>query len=198
VAHDGTSAVGYDVATVGPLAALTAAAVSDVAGAARSGDVALARRVLGSSRTRRDALAGAELAVRRRLTQQPSRPRAVRRAAGELQLVGELGRVGGLVDSLARTVVVGRTPQHVLDALAPDLEVLRTAGCRRLQLPHPTVPGMEGDYLRAGIVLRQSLDRLEASARPSAGAGASASAASTCSCLVRAVLTASSLAARVA
>ena len=185
---------------VGRLAALTAHGVEDVASAARSGDVVAARRVLRAARRRRMARTEAELAVRRRLAQQPPAPGAIRRTAGELQLIAELGRVGELVDAFARQLVTGRTPRPVLDALTHDLDTLGGAGGRRLRhLEHLCWPSMDGDYLRTGVELRASLDRLAGPACPGRSqAGAGTPAVTTCSCLIQAVLSASSLAARVA
>jgi hypothetical protein len=181
------------------LATLTAEGLETVTTAARNGDLVAARRVLAASRSRRAARAEAELAVRRQLTQTPPRPRAFRQSAAELQLVCELGRIGHLVDALARSVVEGYTPPPVLAALAPQLETLGTAGGRRLRhLDHLAAPAMDADYLRAGTRLRGSLELLERG-RPSGAARtrAATSVATTCSGLIRAVLSAGSLAARV-
>ncbi len=115
-------------------------------------------------------------------------------------MITELGRVGELVDAFARQLVADRTPRPVLDALARDLETLGGAGGRRLRhLAHLSGPAMDGDYLRAGVVLRESLDRLVGPACPGRSlVGAGTPAATACSCLIQAVLSASSFAARVA
>ncbi len=198
--EEGDHASPHHQTTIGRLAPLTADGLEDVASAARSGDVVAARRVLRGSRRRRVARTDAELAVRRMLTQQPPRPGALRRTACELQLITELGRVGELIDAFARQLAAGRTPRHVLDALAHDLETLGGAGGRRLRhLAHLSGPAMDADYLRAGMALRESLDRLGGPAcagRSPVGAGTPA--ATACSCLIQAVLSASSFAARVA
>jgi hypothetical protein len=193
-------AVEHHLSTVGRLAALTADALEDVASAARTGDVTGAKQVLRGSRRRRVARAEAEHAVRRMRTLQPPRPGAIRRTACELQLITELGRIGDLVDAFARLLAADRTPRPVLDALAHDLETMGGAGGRRLrQLANLAGPAMDGSYLRTGVTLRESLDRL---ASPSCAVGSPVGAgtqlATACSCLIRAVLSASSFAARVA
>src|SRR5262249_48904132 len=141
-----------------------------------------------------------DLAVRRDLARPDPAPGALRRAACELQLIGLLAQVGELVDAFARQLAQGRTPPAVLAALSRDLETLGGAGGRRLRcIGRLSAPSMDGDYVRAGAALRESLHRLEGGSQAAAGrVGAGPSVAWTCSCLVHAVLSASSFANRVA
>lgn len=187
-------------AAVGQLATATAEGLEVLTIAARDSDATAARRVLRHSRRRQAARADAELAVRRDLTRPDPASGALRRAACELQLISLLAQVGELVDAFARQLAAGRTPRPVLDALARDLETLGGAGGRRLRsIAYLSGPSMDGDYLRAGAALRESLDRLGSGSSVGGGSvGAGPSATTTCSCLIQAVLSASSFATRVA
>ncbi len=114
-------------------------------------------------------------------------------------MISLLAQVGELVDAFARQLANGRTPRPALDALTTELETLGGAGGRRLRsIGCLSAPAMDGEYLRAGAALRESLDRLGGPTVCRASAGSGPSAASTCSCLIRAVLSASSVATRVA
>jgi hypothetical protein len=86
----------------------------------------------------------------------------------------------------------------VLAVLAPQLDALGADGGRRLRhLDHLAAPDMDADYLRAGMSLRESVEQMEHGC-PSGAAHtrAATSVAMTCSGLIRAVLSAGSLAAR--
>ena len=183
---------------VGRLATATAEGLEELTIAARRGDAAAARRVLRRSAGEVLRAPDAELAVRRDLNLPASG--SLRRTACELQVISLLAQVGELVDAFARQLANGRTPRPALDALTAELETLGGAGGRRLRsIGCLSAPAMDGEYLRAGAALRESLDRLGGGPTVCpASAGSGPSAASTCSCLIRAVLSASSVATRVA
>lgn len=179
-------------------AELVAEAVEEVAVAACSGDTAEARRVLRRSSTRRRACRAADESVRAWLDRQPPAPGLLPRAVCELRLVAELERIGALADAMARQVAAGQTSAAVLRVLAGDLETLATCGSTRVRrLMALSAPSMDGQYLRDGAALRSALDHL---AGPGCGGPGrhEAPTAATCRGMIDAVLSASSLAARVA
>jgi hypothetical protein len=116
------------------------------------GDAHAAREVLRGSAHRRRLLAATQSAIRAR----PWAPGP--QLENELQYVADLGRVGQLVDELARLVVEGEPPPTPTRQM--ELAVLLDAGTRRLTqlLDRPLGPGLDPAYRGCGGALFEVAD----------------------------------------
>jgi hypothetical protein len=184
------------------LAILTADALESVVEAALSRDVAAARRVLRRSGARRSAGSLAEARVRQGLAQCPPRTGNLRAVASTLQLIADLGRVGDLVDILARQTAATTGPRRVPQLLRRDLMTVGGVGAHWVRQLAKGIsgPAMDPGYLRAGCELRAVVDHLTGleGNRGTALAAGPVMTATVCSALAEGVLTASRHAARAA
>ncbi|WP_122816263.1 hypothetical protein [Nocardioides pantholopis] len=119
------------------------------------GDKPAARQVLRGSAGRRRARAAASDAVRTKVWV------PVPLLVEQLQFVADLGRVGDLVDQLARHVVGGGDSTPLSPARRMEVTVLLDAGRRRLrQLDDgPVAAGLEPGYRSCGDDIREVAHR---------------------------------------
>ena len=120
-----------------------------------AGDKHAARQVLRGSTARRAALQAAQDTVRARAwVPLPTK-------VEHLQFVADLGRVGDLVDHLARNVVAGGDPHPLSPSLRMMLAVLLDAGGRRLRAlaDGPVGPGLDPAHRGCGRTLFEVADR---------------------------------------
>ncbi len=111
--------------------------------------------------------------------------------ANELQFVADIGRVGELVDQLARQVVAGVEHEPLSPTRRLEVSVLLDAGTRRLRqlADGPIGPGLDPEYRGCGCALFEVADR---------GAHDRSSTMARCSALAATLLQASRHAARAA
>jgi hypothetical protein len=116
-------------------------------------DEEAARGVLRGSAERRALLFTAQHALRRR------RWVPAPQLASELQFVADIGRIGELVDALARRVIEGRRSLGPVQRL--EVSVLLDAGGRRLRQlrERPAGPGLDPAYRGCGCALFEVADR---------------------------------------
>jgi hypothetical protein len=119
------------------------------------GDRHAAREVLHGSAARRAVLIAAQDALRARSWVPAPQ------LANELQYVADVGRIGAIVDQVARHVVEGGERRPLTPARRMEVAVLLDAGGRRLhQLADgPVGPGLDPSYRGTGSALFEVADR---------------------------------------
>jgi hypothetical protein len=146
------------MAATSHLAALldsTGSAFGSTLHAALDDDRHAARDVLRGSAARRELLHAAQDAVRERSWVPAPQ------LANELQFVADIGRVGDLVDHLARHIVAGGDRRPLTPARRMEIAVLLDAGGRRLRqlADGPIGPGLDPSYRGCGSALFEVADR---------------------------------------